>query len=161
MRAILLIPMILILTACGPQSEIALEWPTLTTLDLAVEELDGLLKQDAATDKLAEHVTEVASSLEAVVKGGIPPGAKNPELVEQKLAELSSLQPEILTASTTGNQEALHALHPLVASIMETAGMPHVHSCANCASCSGDHGQKPHDHAHGEHQHEGHDHHDH
>jgi len=171
MRAALFVTMTLFLAACGPQTDVTLEWPTLNTLDVAVEELDGMLEQNVAAEQLAKRVSEVTTALDAVVKGGIPTGAENQELVQQKLTELASLQTELQTASTTENKEVLHALHPLVASIMETAGMPHVHACAGCAGCSGSkehkdhdhaaHSHEEHDHAHGEHSHEGHGDHDH
>lgn len=146
MRIALLVSLTLFLVACGPQQDASLEWPELKALDMEVEELDGLLAGDPDPAAMAEHLPHVQEALEALFASGIPEGTENPELVEQKLEELKSLATEV-----GKSPEVLPALHPLVASIMEEAGMPHVHECAACAS--GEPHDHTHDHDHGEHDH--------
>jgi len=129
---------LLMLAACGQGGKkTSLEWPELKTADQETEELEGLLAGDPDPAALAEHLPHVKEALETLLASGIPPGAANRELVEQKLEELRSL------ADSLGDDpDALPALHPLIASIMEEAGMPHVHDEDH------DHG---HDHGHGHH----------
>ena len=143
MKCTWIVLMGLLLIGCGAQKETALEWPALKALDHEIEELDGLLAGETDAAALAEHLPHVREALDAVIERGVPDEAANPELVEQKMEELETL------ADDLGNEsDILRALHPLVASIMEEAGMPHVHECAACAS------GEPHDHDHGEHDHD-------
>jgi hypothetical protein len=126
-----------------PREEAALKWPALKALDHEVEELDGLLAGEPDPAALAEHLPHVREALDAVLEGGVPPDAANPELVERKLEELRALAGDL-----DDDPDTLRALHPLVASAMEEAGMPHVHDEHDHDH---DHG---HDHEHGDHDHE-------
>jgi hypothetical protein len=136
MRFACLLVCTLLMFGCGTRNESVLEWPELKALDMEVEELEGLLGGDPDPAAMAEHLPHVQAALEALFASEIPAKADNPDLVKQKLEELESLATEV-----GDNADVLKALHPLVASIMEPAGMPHVHD------------EHDHDHAHGDHDH--------
>jgi len=159
MRYLPCLLLISLITACGSQKESTLEWPQLKALDLEVEELDGLLTAEQPDPAvMAEHLPHVKEALDALLESGVPGNVAHPEMVHQKLEELSALADDI-----GSNSDVLPALHPLVASIMEVAGMPHVHDGDCCAHHSDkekhpDHDHGNHDHAHGDEDHGDHDH---
>lgn len=162
MRTLILVALVAMLTACGSTSESILEWPSLSSLDVGVEELDSLLASGKTPAELNEQISNVTAQIKTLVKEGVPSGAQNTQMVTEKLSELSSLVDPIQSSEIAVKADALKALHPLVASIMETAGMPHVHSCATCASCATcpdkEKAQDHADHAHADHDHGDHDH---
>lgn len=146
-RCLMLCGLAVCLTACGSRDE-ALAWPELKALDHEVAELDGVLATDSPTpNQLADQVQEVLNALDALQAADLPDAVNNRELVEQKLEELAALGEDIRSGLTqTGlDTDSLGALHPLVASIMEEAGMPHVHD-----EMDHDHEDKAADHDHKE-----------
>ncbi len=145
---------LLIVTACGPSSSHssreALDWPTLKSLDHQVHELEGILEMEEKSDLLTQQVGRVLSTLSTLLAEGIPANVARPELVQQKMKELQALSLEIQRSVDDPEEAPLAALHPLVADLMEVAGMPHVHD---------EHDHDHHDHDHGDHVHDhGHDH---
>jgi hypothetical protein len=136
MKKRLFIPLLLLLAACGPKKETVIEWPALKALDAEVEELDGLLAADPNPAAMEEHMPHVQMALENFLHSDIPANAKNRDLVEQKIEEMRKLAEEVDIGS-----DVLPALHPLVVSLMEEAGMPHVHD-------------EDHDHKDGDHDHD-------
>lgn len=133
-RLFFLTALLLFVSACGPtestgsqSSGETVDWPALKTLDHQVIEMEALMNMENTADLLAQQVGRVLGTMSTLQAGGVPANVKQPELVEQKMEELRALALEIQQSADNLGEAPLAALHPLVADVMEAAGMPHVH----------------------------------
>lgn len=131
-RLIALIALMLFVSACGPSASTSAEkdavaWPALKTLDHQVHELEGVRASDPGGDLLNQQLGRVLASLSTLLAEDVPANVAQPELVRQKLEELRELSVELERSVDDLETAPLAALHPLVADLMEVAGMPHVH----------------------------------
>lgn len=132
--------------------ELVVQWPTLRALDEAAEEAEAL--GDASMERWREMTMELKNATQAVLTNGAPDLVKNRPLVEQYLHDLSDLASLIAEPGQMALEDmkmAAEAFHPLVVSIMEEAGLPHVH----------DHDHEHHGHGHDGNEVDGDDDHDH
>lgn len=106
-----------------------IKWPALKKLDDVAERCEALCdrKDIPALRKVAADARKAAV---AVVDDKIPAAAKDRERVKILQADLKSLVDALGDPATQDGEELLGLLagiHPIVAQLMEAAGMPHVH----------------------------------
>ncbi len=136
------------LVSCGEKAEV--KWPELNSLDdLSVKVEQAALVHDHETqNQLLENATVIIADVIAHV----PENAQNPEQLAVLLKDLAALSDEIEKKDTLGHDELdslAQAIHPVVALIMETSGVPHVHENPLHTSDHGDeHGHHDHHHDH-------------
>lgn len=115
------------LVSCGAEKEV--KWEALSELDNL-----SILVENAAFEHEAEKQKELLTQANALIPkvvGSVPDNAKNKEQVGILLKDLSSLSTEMAKAGDLdqGSLDGLSkSIHPIVARIMETSGVPHVHA---------------------------------
>jgi hypothetical protein len=124
---------------CGKKNT-AIVWPELQALDHAAESAEAKVKAGADAAQLAALAADLADKSGKLLASPVPAGVKSPDLVNLRLREIKDLHaaladPSVLTPSH------LLAFHPVVAALLDAAGMPHVHEDDH------DH-DHDHDHAH-------------
>ncbi|MEM9283498.1 MAG: hypothetical protein AAGA96_16870 [Verrucomicrobiota bacterium] len=104
-------------------------WPELVALDELAYRAEGLAKIKDREAVMVER-TALLEAGWAVSPKTMPENARNPDQVHQLLGDLTSLVNGL--AQSEISNERLFALvegiHPVVASLIEAAGMPHVHA---------------------------------
>jgi len=128
----ILLSLILLFSACersGEEiSEETVSWPEIADFDNLAFQADGLVRVkdlEAVRDLRADLVKAGM----AVTPSSIPANAANPKEVELILSDLSNLvsglQADPLDDSSL--QNLVLGLHPVIAKLIEAAGMPHIH----------------------------------
>lgn len=133
----------------APSEEAAVKWPQLRALDDLAHRADAAIEA-GDPDKALALAEEVKMAADTLVTDGVPEGVKNREAVSAMVQDVKILAADLEGYENRPAEEigpVLASFHPLVLSIMETAGLPHVHG-------DRDH---DHDHDHGDHddEHEG------
>jgi len=140
MKRVLAILVGLFLVSCNEQAEVS--WPSLTELD----NLSILVEHAADAHKHGEQKAMLvqAKGLINDVVSSVPNNVHHPEEVAVLLKDLQALTSDIDKLESLGHNEldALsYAIHPIVAQVMKSAGVPHVHAKEegkeNGKECSG------------------------
>ena len=145
LRPLLILASSLFLFSCESKEEV--KWSSLSELDslsIAVEQAASAHEHDTQKKLLKE-----AKTLISQVTTSLPENAQNKEEVNVLLQDLSSLSTQLDKTDTLdhGELDALSkAIHPLVAQLMTTSGVPHVHAAE--PETGGDHSSHDHDHDH-------------
>lgn len=117
----------LLLISCGPERVVV--WESLTALDnLSIKIENAAYEHEHGKQK--ELLLEAKGLIPKVVSS-IPENAKNKEQVDALLKDLSALTTELEKMETLdhGQLDALSkSIHPIVAKVMVTAGVPHIHA---------------------------------
>ena len=129
----ILLSLILLFSACersGEEiSEETVSWPEIVDFDNLAFQADGLVRVQDLEAVRDLHADLVKVGM-AVTPSSIPANAANPKEVELILSDLSnlvsSLQADPLDDSSLEN--LVLGLHPVIAKLIETAGMPHIHA---------------------------------
>ena len=104
-------------------------WPEITQFDNLAFQADGLVRVKDLSAVRELHAEFLAAGL-AVTSDSIPPNAANPQEIELLLGDLenlvTSLKDDDLDELTLGN--LVLGLHPVIAKLIEAAGMPHIHA---------------------------------
>ena len=104
-------------------------WPEITQFDNLAFQADGLVRVKDLSAVRELHAELLAAGL-AVTSDSIPPNAANPQEIELLLGDLenlvTSLKDDDLDKLTLGN--LVLGLHPVIAKLIEAAGMPHIHA---------------------------------
>jgi len=116
------------LFSCSKKDEVV-TWTTLSELD----EISISVEHAAAAHQHAEQKTLLkrAKALISEVQSSIPENANNTEEVQILVKDLTALSTQIDKLDELGHDELdslSKAIHPIVAKLMETAGVPHVHA---------------------------------
>jgi len=149
MKKLILLFATFFLISCGEKTVV--EWPELTKLDDISIEIEKAAhdhsheNEEKALLKAKEQIALVASS--------IPDNAQKKDAVKHLISDLESIAKQLENIDSLGHGEKhdlSYSIHPIVALLMQTAGVPHVHAAAD------DHSG----HDHGDHssEHDGHDH---
>ena len=125
--------LILLLSSCERSAnEIAEEtvsWPEIADFDNLAFQADGLVRVKDLEAVRYLHADLVKAGM-AVTPSSIPANAANPQEVELILSDLSNLvrglQADPLNDSSLEN--LVLGLHPVIAKLIEAAGMPHIHA---------------------------------
>lgn len=128
------IPVVLLLLAsCGEnRSEVSGEvvsWPELVAFDELAYRVEGLAKVKDHKAILSQR-TRLLEAGWAVSPSTMPKNVSNPKKVHQLLGDLSSLVNRLAASDVPEEQliSLAEGLHPVVESLIEAAGMPHLHS---------------------------------
>ena len=129
---LILLSLILLFSACersGEEiSEETVSWPEITDFDNLAFQADGLVRVKDIEAVRDLHADLVKAGM-AVTPSSIPANAANPQEVELILSDLSNLvsglQADPLDDSSMEN--LVLGLHPVIAKLIEAAGMPHIH----------------------------------
>ena len=104
-------------------------WPEITQFDNLAFQADGLVRVKDLSAVRELHAELLAAGL-AVTSDSIPSNAANPQEIELLLGDLenlvTSLKDDDLDELTLGN--LVLGLHPVIAKLIEAAGMPHIHA---------------------------------
>ena len=104
-------------------------WPEITQFDNLAFQADGLVRVKDLSAVRELHAELLAAGL-AVTSDSIPSNAANPQEIELLLGDLenlvTSLKDDDLNDLTLGN--LVLGLHPVIAKLIEAAGMPHIHA---------------------------------
>ena len=104
-------------------------WPEITQFDNLAFQADGLVRVKDLSAVRELHAELLAAGL-AVTSESIPSNAANPQEIELLLGDLenlvTSLKDDELDKLTLGN--LVLGLHPVIAKLIEAAGMPHIHA---------------------------------
>ena len=104
-------------------------WPEITQFDNLAFQADGLARVKDLSAVRELHSELLAAGL-AVTSDSIPSNAANPQEIELLLGDLenlvTSLKDDDLNDLTLGN--LVLGLHPVIAKLIEAAGMPHIHA---------------------------------
>ena len=130
---LILLSLILLFSACersGEEiSEETVSWPEITDFDNLAFQADGLVRVKDIEAVRDLHADLVKAGM-AVTPSSIPANAANPQEVELILSDLSNLvsglQADPLDDSSMEN--LVLGLHPVIAKLIEAAGMPHIHA---------------------------------
>ena len=125
--------LILLLSSCErSDNEIAEEtvsWPEIVNFDNLAFQADGLVRVQDLVAVRDLHADLIKAGM-AVTPSSIPTNAANPKEVELILSDLSNLvsglQADPLDDSSMEN--LVLGLHSVIAKLIETAGMPHIHA---------------------------------
>ena len=129
----ILLSLILLFSACersGEEiSEETVSWPEIADFDNLAFQADGLVRVQDLEAVRDLHADLVKAGM-AVTTSSIPTNAANPKEVELILSDLSNLvsglQANPLDDSSMEN--LVLGLHPVIAKLIEAAGMPHIHA---------------------------------
>lgn len=135
-----------LLFSCTKKDEVV-SWTSLSELD----EISIAVEHAAAEHQHDEQkvLLKRAGKLISEVQTSVPDNAKNTEQVAVLVKDLSALSTQIDSIDTLGHEELdtlSKAIHPIVAKLMETAGVPHVHAKEESAHDGHDHHDHDHDH---------------
>jgi len=133
-------------SGCAKKSGIT--WPELRALDVLAEQSEQMLGKDDINGMrtLAGQLGDAAA---AVATSDAPKGADNAAELKAYQNDLAGLAAQLRGAATLSDDDltsTMTAIHPIVVTLMQRAGMPHVH-CEHCEHCE-----------HCAHEHSGHDH---
>ena len=125
--------LILLLSSCersgNEVTEETVIWPEITDFDNLAFQADGLVRVKDLEAVRDLHADLVKAGM-AVTPSSIPANAANPQEVELILSDLSNLisglQADPLDDSSMEN--LVLGLHPVIAKLIEAAGMPHIHA---------------------------------
>ena len=106
-----------------------LQWPALNELGELAERGEELIKKEdiAGLRSLAVQIKDVSDK---VVTSAMPKKVRNPLAVKLYLEDVESLSQLIVDPATmpeTDLKNTITVFHPLVITLMEEAGIPHVH----------------------------------
>ena len=125
-------PILLLFSCERSGNEIAEEtvsWPEIADFDNLAFQADGLVRVKDLEAVRDLHADLVKAGI-AVTPSSIPANAANPKEVELILSDLSNLvsglQADPLDDSSMEN--LVLGLHPVIAKLIEAAGMPHIHA---------------------------------
>lgn len=129
----ILLSLILLFSACersGEEiSEETVSWPEIADFDNLAFQADGLVRVKDLEAVRDLHADLIKAGI-AVTPSSIPANAANPQEVELILSDLSNLisglQSDPLDDSSLEN--LILGLHPVIAKLIEAAGMPHIHA---------------------------------
>lgn len=138
--------------SCGEQKEVV--WPALNELD----EVSVLVEHAA---KRHEHGKQgelllQAQTLISEVASTLPENVKSEERVTLLLTDLEALGGEIDKMDSLGHDELddlANSIHPIVAQLMKSSGVPHVHADHSETEDHSGHDHGDHDHGHDDHDH--------
>ena len=125
--------LILFFSACERSgediSQETVSWPEIVNFDNLAFQADGLVRIQDLEAVRDLHADLVEAGM-AVTPSSIPSNAANPKEVELILSDLSNLvsglQADPLDDSSMEN--LVLGLHPVIAKLIEAAGMPHIHA---------------------------------
>lgn len=120
------------LVSCGGgpvDEDPAVEWPELVAFDDVAYRAEGFakVKDRGGLVNLLPKVLETGRAISAQT---IPGNVANRQKVEQVLGDLSSLVEGLAENDISDDQlfSLTEGLHPVVAALIESAGMPHIHA---------------------------------
>lgn len=131
-------------------------WPVIRDLD-HLAHLGEVAADTGDTELMMETAERMVAASEVLWQDGVPRGVRNREQAAALVDDLRTLIAAMAEALEEGEAGAdqladpLRASHSVIASIMATAGMPHVHDHHH--HDDHDHDHHPHDHDH-DHDHE-------
>ncbi len=127
---------VLLISACsqnqeskGRTSTDVVQWKALSELDELAEHLESDVK-DNDLEHVREHIADLQAAAKEVIENPPPKNSKNPEKIKLIQADLKSLIDNITDELVSNDQmltSLVMSLHPIVESMMEAAGVPHVH----------------------------------
>ena len=110
-------------------AEETVSWPEIADFDNLAFQADGLVRVKDIDTVRDLHADLVKTGM-AVTPSSIPTNAANPKEVELILSDLSNLvnglQEDTLDDATLEN--LVLGLHPVIAKLIDAAGMPHIHA---------------------------------
>jgi hypothetical protein len=124
-RCLMFLAFVLFSLGCGKKNAVIV-WPELQALDHATESAEAKVKASADPAQLAALAAELADKCVKLLASPVPAGVKSPDLVHLRLRELKDLHAALADPSVLTDAHLL-AFHPVVAALMDAAGMPHVH----------------------------------
>lgn len=130
MKRFLLLLCAALLCSCGEKEVV--QWGALSDLDNL-----SILVENAAFEhdhKVQKELLNEAKAIIEKVSTSIPTNVNNREQVKVLLKDLGSLTAEINKLETLDHNRLdglSKSIHPIVAKLMKTAGVPHVHSGIN------------------------------
>ena len=129
------ISLILILSLCSCEQSATniddktVSWPEITELDNIAFQADGLVrvKDLQAARKILDDLMKAGR---AVTSASIPSNAAMPEEVGLILSDLENLVSELGAENLDDSslENLILGLHPVIAKLIEAAGMPHIHA---------------------------------
>ena len=123
----------IILSSCERSGdEIAEEtvsWPEIADFDNLAFQADGLVRVKDLEAVRDLHADLVKAGM-AVTPSSIPANAANPQEVELILSDLSNLVSDLQAdpLDDSSMENLVLGLHPVIAKLIEAAGMPHIHA---------------------------------
>ncbi len=134
MKKVLILVASLFFCSCNEKQEV--KWRGLNQLDelsIKVEHATQEHKHDEQAELLGE-----AKTLIPQIASSIPANAKNKDQVKVLLTDLTALAEQLNELESLEHEQLdtlSKSIHPIVAKLMESAGVPHVHK----SSCSEEH----------------------
>ena len=129
------ISLLLILSLCSCErnatntGDETVSWPEITEFDNIAFQADGLVrvKDLEAARKILDELMKAGR---AVTSTSIPSNAAKPEEVGLILSDLENLVSELGAENLNDSslENLILGLHPVIAKIIEAAGMPHIHA---------------------------------
>ena len=127
MKPLITLIISLCLFSCSKPSPV--KWPALSELDnLSIKVEQAAYNHEHDEQKkvlfqIKENISKVTASL--------PENTHNPEKVQVLLSDLQALSDQITKLDSLSHEELdtlSRGIHPIIARLMETAGVPHVHA---------------------------------
>ena len=127
------ISLALILGSCDrsltEMEEETVSWPEINRFDDLAFQADGLARVEEL-GTVRELLSELLDAGKAVTPASVPSNAADPEQIELILGDLNSLV-DGLAAENLDDvylENLVLGLHPVIAKLIEAAGMPHIHA---------------------------------
>ena len=127
------ISLALILGSCDrsltEMEEETVSWPEINRFDDLAFQADGLARVEEL-GTVRELLSELLEAGKAVTPASVPSNAADPEQIELILGDLNSLV-DGLAAENLDDvylENLVLGLHPVIAKLIEAAGMPHIHA---------------------------------
>ena len=127
------ISLALILGSCDrsltEMEEETVSWPEINRFDDLAFQADGLARVEEL-GTVRELLSELLDAGKAVTPASVPSNAADPEQIELILGDLNSLVDGLATENLddVSLENLVLGLHPVIAKLIEAAGMPHIHA---------------------------------
>jgi len=104
-------------------------WPEINRFDDLAFQADGLARVEEL-GTVRELLSELLEAGKAVTPASVPSNAADPEQIELILGDLNSLVDGLATENLddVSLENLVLGLHPVIAKLIEAAGMPHIHA---------------------------------
>ena len=126
-RDLLILLLCFQLWSCSKSNSVV-QWPELKHLDEWADK-GGAWAEDHKVADLRQNLPEIRKAMDTVLASSVPANAKDPGAVKLLLGDLKDLDQQ-LGKSPLEDKELetkVASLDPIVANLMQAAGMPHVH----------------------------------
>ncbi len=143
LQRVMMVAGLVLLGACRQSATDTVEWPALKGMDYQAERAEARVDAGADAEELEAVSEAVIAAASVLMDSGVPANVASRSAVDARLEDVRDLL-EALKAEP-GSADVLKAFHPVVAGLMDAAGMPHVHEHTGHACCDG----HDHDHDHG------------